>query len=160
MVSIMPQPCFIPRKRTPSTHCTAGWMGPRASLDAEARGKILCLYKGSNPSCPVHSQTLYWLSYPAHIYHLTCIEEQMWNIPELFYAHTSIFQVLSWPHCKIRIIEDYVFNPLVVQAIRILTLKLLTILTWLTNHLSVHKCFICAYLRHTQLQDLGNIFSI
>jgi hypothetical protein len=34
-----------------------------ASLDAEARRKILCW--GSNPSRPVHSQTLYWLSYPS-----------------------------------------------------------------------------------------------
>jgi hypothetical protein len=29
-------------------------------------GKILCLSWGSNPSCPVHNQTLYRLSYLAH----------------------------------------------------------------------------------------------
>jgi hypothetical protein len=50
---------LYPGERTPSTHWTGGWVGPRASLDAEARGKILCLCQGLNPGCPVHSQTLY-----------------------------------------------------------------------------------------------------
>jgi hypothetical protein len=48
----------------PGTHCAGGWVNPRAGLDAEARGKILYLYRGSNPGLPVRSQTLYWLSYP------------------------------------------------------------------------------------------------
>jgi hypothetical protein len=34
----------------------AGW-SLRAGLDAEARGKILCLCRGSNPGHPVRSQT-------------------------------------------------------------------------------------------------------
>jgi hypothetical protein len=37
--------------------------GPRGGLDAEARGKILCLCRGLNPGRPVRSQTLHWLSY-------------------------------------------------------------------------------------------------
>jgi hypothetical protein len=41
---------FTPGERT---HCTGGWVGPRAGLDTEARGKILCLYRGSNLDCPV-----------------------------------------------------------------------------------------------------------
>jgi hypothetical protein len=28
-----------PGERTPGTHCTGGWVGPRAGLDTEARGK-------------------------------------------------------------------------------------------------------------------------
>jgi hypothetical protein len=36
----------------PRTHCTGGWVGPRASLDTEARGKILCPCRGSNPDRP------------------------------------------------------------------------------------------------------------
>jgi hypothetical protein len=48
-----------PGERPPSTHCIGGWVGPRAGLDAEARGKILCLCRGSNPGRPVPSQTLY-----------------------------------------------------------------------------------------------------
>jgi hypothetical protein len=50
------------------THCIGGWVGLRVGLDAEVRGKILCLCRGSNPGRPVRSQTLYWLSYPAHVY--------------------------------------------------------------------------------------------
>jgi hypothetical protein len=33
-------------------------VGPRAGLDTEVRGKILCLYRGSNPDRPARSQTL------------------------------------------------------------------------------------------------------
>jgi hypothetical protein len=36
-------------ERTPGTHCTGGWVGPRAGLDTEVRGKILCPCRGSNP---------------------------------------------------------------------------------------------------------------
>jgi hypothetical protein len=47
----------------PGTHWTGDWVGPRAGLDPEARRKILCLCLGSNPSHPVRSQSLFWLSY-------------------------------------------------------------------------------------------------
>jgi hypothetical protein len=49
---------LYPGEGTPGTHCTGGWVGPRAGLDAEARGKILCLCRGSNPGHPVHSHTI------------------------------------------------------------------------------------------------------
>jgi hypothetical protein len=52
-----------PGERAPSTHCTGGWVGPRAGLDAEVRGKILCLRRGSNPGRPVSSQTIDRLSH-------------------------------------------------------------------------------------------------
>jgi hypothetical protein len=38
---------FCHGERTPSTHCTGGWVGPRAGLDTEVRGKISCLCQGS-----------------------------------------------------------------------------------------------------------------
>jgi hypothetical protein len=50
---------LYPRGKEPRYHCTGGWVGPRASLDIEARRKILCLCRGLNPCRPVHSQTLY-----------------------------------------------------------------------------------------------------
>jgi hypothetical protein len=34
-------PRFTPGERTPGTHCTGGWVGPRAGLDTEATGRIL-----------------------------------------------------------------------------------------------------------------------
>jgi hypothetical protein len=44
VVTVTPQPRFTPRERTPSpgTHCTEDWVGCRASLDTEVRGKISC----------------------------------------------------------------------------------------------------------------------
>jgi hypothetical protein len=48
-----------PGKRAPGTRCIGGWVGPTAGLDAETRGKILCLCRGSNPGRPARSQTLY-----------------------------------------------------------------------------------------------------
>jgi hypothetical protein len=40
-------------ERTPGNHWTRGWEGPRAGLDTEARGKIVCSRRGSNPGRPV-----------------------------------------------------------------------------------------------------------
>jgi hypothetical protein len=57
-----PGRAFTPGERTPGTQCTGGWVGPRAGLDTEARGKILCPHRGSNPGRPARSQTLYCLS--------------------------------------------------------------------------------------------------
>jgi hypothetical protein len=48
-----PGRAFIPGERTPGTHCTGGWVGPRAGLDTDDRGKILCPRRGSNPGRPV-----------------------------------------------------------------------------------------------------------
>jgi hypothetical protein len=49
----MPRPRFTHGERTPGTHCTGGWVGPRSGLDTEARGKTLCPCRGSNPNRPV-----------------------------------------------------------------------------------------------------------
>jgi hypothetical protein len=43
---------LCPGKRTPGTHCTAGWVGPRAGLDTEVRGKILSPLPGIEPRSP------------------------------------------------------------------------------------------------------------
>jgi hypothetical protein len=56
--------------KDPSTHCTGGWVGPRSGLNTEARGKILSPLPGikpRSPGCQARSQTLYWLSYLAHL---------------------------------------------------------------------------------------------
>jgi hypothetical protein len=61
---------LYPGERAPSTHCTGGWVGPRAGLDTEDRGKILSPLPGIEPRStghPASSQTLFWLSYPAHL---------------------------------------------------------------------------------------------
>jgi hypothetical protein len=48
VVSVTPRPRFTPWERTTGTHCTGGWVGPRAGLDTEDRGQILCPCRGSN----------------------------------------------------------------------------------------------------------------
>jgi hypothetical protein len=44
---------FTPGERSPGIHCTEGWVGPRAGLDTEVTGKILCPCRESNPDRPV-----------------------------------------------------------------------------------------------------------
>jgi hypothetical protein len=39
VVSVTPRPRFTPGERTPSIHCTGGWVGLRASQDTEAKSK-------------------------------------------------------------------------------------------------------------------------
>jgi hypothetical protein len=60
-----PAALLPPGKGPPGTHCTGGWVGPRAGLDTEARGKILSPLPGiepRSPGLPARSQTLYCLS--------------------------------------------------------------------------------------------------
>jgi hypothetical protein len=35
-----PAALYPRRRKDPGTHCTGGWVGPRAGLDTEARGEI------------------------------------------------------------------------------------------------------------------------
>jgi hypothetical protein len=47
------------REKDPGTHCTGGWVGPRAVLDTEVRGKILSPLPGierRSPGRPARSQ--------------------------------------------------------------------------------------------------------
>jgi hypothetical protein len=44
---------LYPGRKDPGTQFTGGWVGPRAGLDTEARGKILCPCQRSNPDRPV-----------------------------------------------------------------------------------------------------------
>jgi hypothetical protein len=66
MGSVTPRPRFSPGERTPGTYCTGGWVGPRAGLDTEAKGKILSplpWIESRSPGRAARSQTLYCLSY-------------------------------------------------------------------------------------------------
>ena len=52
----------LPRER-PGTHCTGGWVGPRARLDRCGKSRLTGV---RSPDRPARSQSLYRLSYPAH----------------------------------------------------------------------------------------------
>jgi hypothetical protein len=57
---------FTPRERAPSTHCTGGYVGPRAGLDAVMNTKIPSPRRESNPRTPIvqpEAQSLYRLGY-------------------------------------------------------------------------------------------------
>ena len=47
----------------PGTHCTRGWMGPRAGLDRCGKSPPTGII---SPDRPAYSQSPYRLSYPAH----------------------------------------------------------------------------------------------
>jgi hypothetical protein len=49
----------LPPGKGPPVPFDRRWVDPRADLDAEARRKILCPCRGSNPDRPTSSQTLY-----------------------------------------------------------------------------------------------------
>jgi hypothetical protein len=49
VVSITPRPRFTPGERTPGTHWTGGWVGLRAGMDKEVRGKIISPMPGIEP---------------------------------------------------------------------------------------------------------------
>jgi hypothetical protein len=44
---------FTPRERAPDTHGRAGWVGPRAVLDAVVKRKIPSPRRESNPKFPI-----------------------------------------------------------------------------------------------------------
>jgi hypothetical protein len=60
MVSVTPRSRLTPWERTPGTHYTRGWVGPRAGPGTEARGKVLSLLptiEPRPPGRPARSQT-------------------------------------------------------------------------------------------------------
>jgi hypothetical protein len=62
VVSTMSQ-LLYPWER-PSTHCTGGWVGPRAGLDMCEKSRPNGIQSLDRPA---RNQSLYRLSYPAHV---------------------------------------------------------------------------------------------
>jgi hypothetical protein len=66
--------CFIPMEKTPSTHWIGGWVGLRAGLDTEARGKILCLCQGSNPNRPINQSVVrHYTNWATQVTYILCL---------------------------------------------------------------------------------------
>jgi hypothetical protein len=59
------RPCHAlsPGKGPPGTHCTGGWVGPRAGLDTEARGKVLSPLPGIEHRSPGHQSVVRHYTY-------------------------------------------------------------------------------------------------
>jgi hypothetical protein len=71
-------------EETPGTHWTGGWVGPRACLDTEARGKILLPLPGiesRSSGSPVRSQTeLPWLPEDQKVEHYVWSFRVFWDV--------------------------------------------------------------------------------
>jgi hypothetical protein len=73
VVSVTPRPRFTPGERTPGTHCTGRWVGPRTGLDTDTKGKISCLCRGSNLDRPVvQSVARHYTDWPTRL-QPTCV---------------------------------------------------------------------------------------
>jgi hypothetical protein len=71
-------PAALPQERT-GTHCTGGWVGPRAGLNVcEKFRPRRDFFKTRSPDPPARSQSLYRLSYPGTL--LTLVQTQI-HIP-------------------------------------------------------------------------------
>jgi hypothetical protein len=98
---------LYPRER-PGTHCAEGWMGPRAGLDVCEKSRppppgifLLHLFNNTDkritcnrsPDRPARSQSLYRLSYQAHmdvyiyIYVCVCVCVCVCKVSSLYISH-------------------------------------------------------------------------
>ena len=59
-------PAALYPRQIPGTHCTEGWVGPRAGLDKCEKSRPLTGIR--SPDHPARSQSLYRLRYPAHVF--------------------------------------------------------------------------------------------
>jgi hypothetical protein len=74
VVSVTDRPRFTAGERTPGIHRIGGWVGLRAVLDTEARGKIICLCRVSKPDRQVCSQDTTLTELP-QLHVLSCKQE-------------------------------------------------------------------------------------
>jgi hypothetical protein len=107
VVSITYRPRFTPGETIPGTHCTAGWVGSRAGLDTEARGKIISPLLGIEPrssACPARQHTD-WAT------RLSSVGQLLWKIPVLLWDQNVHYVVhKSQPLDIIRIELNPVHN--------------------------------------------------
>jgi hypothetical protein len=132
VVSVTPRPRFSPGKRTPGTHCTGGWVGPRAGLDKETKGKILCPCQGSSPDRPVVQPVVRhytaWAN-PAHMGWSTChktasIQKQIYQLylktclkPLMPIVTNTVHKAVLLPPCRRQGGEEYASYSFLISAL-------------------------------------------
>jgi hypothetical protein len=91
VISVAPRPRFSRREMTRGTYWTGVWVGPRAGLDTEARGKIFRLRWGSNLNrLVVQPVARHWWSNLCNIHYI--------NSYKLFYTAYLIYYYYYWLH--------------------------------------------------------------
>jgi len=63
------RPATLYHQERPGTHCEGGWLGPRAGLDRCGKSRLTGIRSSDRPG---RSQSLYRLSYPAHVQLTEC----------------------------------------------------------------------------------------
>jgi hypothetical protein len=95
---------LCPWERTSGTHYTGGWVGLRAGLDTEVRGKSFVPAGDRTPIArsSSRSQTLYWLSYPAPLFSNRCglysphrIRDHILQLHNIYFKINVLFVSLS-----------------------------------------------------------------
>jgi hypothetical protein len=86
VVSTTPLPLY--RRENPGTHCTGGWVGPRAGLDVCEKSRPSTGIR--SPERPARSQSLYWL-----------LRWWMYSLIIEWTVHTNIkiAKHISYPKC-------------------------------------------------------------
>jgi hypothetical protein len=81
---------LYPEERTPGTHCTGGWVGPRAGLDAKARGTFSASVRNRTPVVqPVVRHYTDWASAAPH-------NVDTYLISEVSGSHSSSMKMASF----------------------------------------------------------------
>jgi hypothetical protein len=113
VVSVTPWPRFRPRKRTPLSHWTGGWVGPRAGLDTEFRGKILLPLPGIEPRSSGFDRWTYTISRAAvtWIHHTVPSRNSLVSKPfNGIYMKLPFSSVVKWsvrsPGSSVSIVSD------------------------------------------------------
>jgi len=86
MVNATPRPLY--RRARPVTHCIGGWVGPRAGLNTCGKSRP---YQNSDPGPYSHSESLYRLSYPAHVHLLIYCKSAKLDLEHTNFALISFY---------------------------------------------------------------------
>jgi hypothetical protein len=94
---------FSPGERTLGTHCTEGWVGPRAGLDTEDRWKILRLCRKLNLDRPiVQSVVRHYTDWATRLTNAEKVpRNKQQSIPNrylftILYSSTETYETVTW----------------------------------------------------------------
>jgi hypothetical protein len=129
---------LYPRGKSPGTHCTGGWVGPRAGLDTEVRGKIICLCRGSNPavqSGPIQSGNLYVAEFIFLV--LFIFQAKTFILCQMFSSEAYLPSLCWYRFSMIKLVFFFVLLPVSLQ-LRTYSLQNHCACQWTRIH--VHMC--------------------
>jgi len=143
-VSVTPRPLFTPPEG-PGTHCTDGWVGPRAGLDRCGKSRLPGI---RSPDRPARSQSLYQLSYPAHNFCMYIQYIFVCTYSIFLYVHTVYFcmyiQYIFICTYSIFLYVHTVYFCMYIQYIFVCTYSIF---------LYVHTVYFCMYIQYIRINE-------